>query len=121
LSLCGIGVLDESEIDSAVVGGRVDVDPDTGEIQTDLRHDALAEAEPGARPPGEPDPEADVLLGKIQAGFDMLKVRAPEQAELWRSFCGQAAFMTTTADVASLGQLYDHLAARYRDEVKGKK
>jgi hypothetical protein len=103
------------------VGGRVAVDPDTGEIHTDLRHDALADTEPGAREPGAPDPEADVLLGKVQAGFDMLKVRAPEQAELWRSFCGQAAFMTTTADVTSLGQLYDHLAARYRDEVKGKK
>lgn len=114
LSLAGLGVLDESEVESVAIGGAVDVDPETGEIRSDLHRDALAESEPGPEP-GAPNPEAELMLTKIQAGFDLLKVPAGERVELWRGFCGEGPFMSTEPDVGALGQLRDHLAARYKE------
>ena len=120
LSLAGLGVLDESEVDDISIGGRVEVDHETGEIQTDLRPDALAESEPA------PSPEAveyakDELLVKIKTGFSQLKWDRPRQEAVWQQFCpgeepdGVATFLTAEATVEQLTKLREYLVAEWRD------
>jgi hypothetical protein len=106
-------MLDESEVDSISVGGRVEVDPETGEIQADLRRDALAESEPGPAP-GAPSPESERMLEQIKTGFSVLGMERDAQEELWRGFCGPATFLTLEADAEQLRQLLEHLRARHR-------
>jgi hypothetical protein len=113
LSLCGLGVLDESEVDSISVGGRVDVDHDTGEIRSDLKRDALAESEPGPGP-GAPSPESERMLDAIKTGFSLLGLARELQEDLWRGFCGPATFLTLEAEPDQLRQLLEHLRARHR-------
>lgn len=117
LSICGLGLLDESEVGPA--GFRVDdvgsvtgtsegtpavVDMATGEI-----------TEPTPEPPlGELD-EGDqraILTGRIRAGEDRLALSASKRAELWVAHCGQAT--PETADLSALSDLLTALRALYK-------
>jgi hypothetical protein len=68
-----------------------------------------------------PQADANVLLGRIQAGFDLMRFTPEERQAIWKQACGEAAFMTDEADVAALATLYETLAARHKAAVKGKR
>lgn len=121
LSICGLGMLDESEVDDVVIGGRVEVDHDTGEVKTDLKHDALAATEPGPEP-GSPDPDKDILLGRVQAGFDVLGLTRAQADELWFGFCGRSIEpLSAQAAIDDLRKLHQHLSAKYKESGKSSK
>lgn len=116
LSICGLGVIDETEVGDVSIGGTVDVDPTTGEIINPPR-DPLASVEQGPEA-GAPDPRKEELIGRIVAGFDTLKISAHDQVELWAQFCGLAAFQSSDAYLDDLQALYAHLSARYKESTK---
>ncbi len=114
LSLCGLGILDESEIEGNFVAAEVTVDPETGEIQGEYPpRDPLAETERGPDP-DMPHPDAAHWLHKIGAGFELLKLGPEQIREKWIEFCGDTPVMSDEPDVEALRMLYDHLAAAFR-------
>ena len=113
LSLCGLGLLDESEVESVPDAKRVTVDTETGEIITPEM--VVATAEPAPSPPSEAA-EKDLVLGRIRAGMDMLKLGADARVELWQKYCGSATFDTTAPDVAQLGDLLADLQKQYKSK-----
>jgi hypothetical protein len=155
LSLCGLGLLDESEADSVPDARKVAVDAETGEILTpamvveaaagDLatgnkvaetlaavaRVTAAAATMPYPPPKDELEAttrqvvereaqnqeaeEKAILLGRIQAGFDKLRMPAADQVALWTKLLGSVGFMDVTgADVGALGDLLRELQGRYK-------
>ena len=119
LSICGLGVLDETEVDDVSIGGRVEVDPTTGEIKTDLKHDALAATEPAqiSSPPSAADIAKDELIEKIKTGFSLVKMPRAWQESTWAEFCTPLAmFLTAEAEMDDLKKLRDHLVAKYKEQ-----
>jgi hypothetical protein len=125
LSLCGLGLLDESEADSVPDARKVAVDTETGEIIPPEMVVAAAGLEPsGELPPPSPNEPANakeeaeekaILLGRIQAGFDKLRMPASDQIALWTKLLGSAGFMQVdVADVGALGDLLRELQGRYK-------
>lgn len=107
LSLCGLGVLDETEVESIPTAAKVDVDPITGALP-----DRAAATNYGPVGPVAPfiaGPDRDVLLGQIKGAADAMGMRAPARAELWTKHCGSAD--PRTVDVASLQDLLTELRA----------
>ena len=112
LSLCGLGLLDESEVDSVPEAKRVTVDTETGEIVTPILADPLP---PTAA--SDETAEKDILLGRIQAGMDMLRLKAADQMAIWTKHCGTTRFASAEADLSALGDLLTELQTTF----KGKK
>lgn len=116
LSICGLGLLDESEVgpgfrvdDPGSITGVSDgipvtVDPATGEL-------ADPEPEPAIADLDEADQRA-ILIGRIHAGEDKLQLSAAKRAELWAKYCGGAT--PETVDVAALDDLLKALRALYK-------
>ena len=130
LSLCGLGLLDESEVDSVSDANRVAVDTETGEIlsvqpakshpDTEASGPSGVGASGGSQAPSAaPQNEAaekDLVLGRIRAGWDMLKLGADARVELWQKYCGIGTFDTTAPDVAQLGDLLADLQKQYKSK-----
>ena len=107
LSLCGLGLLDESEVDSVPDATRVTVNTETGEIVSPV----MPETSPAVP---EESAEKDILLGRIQAGMDMLRLKAADQMAIWTKHCGTAKFVSQEADVSALGDLLTELQTTYK-------
>lgn len=117
LSLVGLGLLDESEVEDVVIGGRVRVNHATGEIEEDPgTTDALADSEPGLQPEHQlafEQLQKDEALSRIKTGFSLYSVDRPAQEKVWREFCGEATFLTAEAPLQDLDKLREHLRAKY--------
>jgi hypothetical protein len=103
LSLCGLGLLDETEVGSvagALTGG---VDVETGEI-----------LEGSAAPATTADDSARAsLLARIEKGAAQLGLTAAQLVGLSEDVCGIADY--TKAEGADLKKLLDKLTALYRE------
>ena len=107
LSLCGLGLLDESEVDSVPDATRVTVNTETGEIVSPV----MPETSPAVP---EESAEKDILLGRIQAGMDMLRLKAADQMAIWTKHCGTTRFASAEADLSALGDLLTELQTTYK-------
>ncbi|MDP3703892.1 MAG: hypothetical protein Q8R78_05850 [Candidatus Omnitrophota bacterium] len=58
--------------------------------------------------------EKDILLGRIQAGMDMLRLKAADQMAIWTKHCGTAKFVSQEADVSALGDLLAELQTTFK-------
>lgn len=109
LSICGLGMMDETEIgpgfrveDETQVTGiseavKAAVDLETGELQD------------GPPPETEPislEDQRAVLLGQVKGAADKLGLKAPKRAELWGTHCAGA-----TPENVDPAALQDLLAA----------
>jgi hypothetical protein len=106
LSICGLGMMDESEVgpgfrveDESQVTGiseavRAAVDFDTGE---------LTAGEPPLDEPASLEEERALLLGRIKGAADKIALKAPKRAELWRAHCADAT--PENVDPAALAEL----------------
>lgn len=109
LSLCGLGLLDETEaanVPGAEVGG---VDMETGELLGEPMTGGVVP--PGAKlePAG---PDRDVLLARVQAGFDKLAMKASDRVALCERLCGVPT--PEDAEVADLQLLLAELTRQFR-------
>jgi hypothetical protein len=108
LSICGLGMMDESEVGP---GFRVDDESQVTGISEAVR--ATVDLDTGELKDGEPEPvettmeeERSILLGKVKGAADKLMLKAPKRAELWRQHCGEA-----TPDNVDPGALAELLKA----------
>jgi hypothetical protein len=110
LSLLGLGLPDESEVDDLPQALRVDVDAATGEIQPPLR--GLAMPETAAEFPTVAtsglEEERKQWLARINALHTERGDKAKLRADLWLTHCGGAD--PREVDPAALQVLYDALA-----------
>jgi hypothetical protein len=102
LSICGLGMLDETEVDSIPGAQPIAVDPQTGEL-------------PPAPHPTEGDVDRDILLAEIKSTADQMGLKGPKRAELWSRYCSGDP---RTVDVSTL---HDLLAALRMMRDEGKK
>lgn len=113
LSICGLGMMDESEVgpgfrveDETQVTGISEAVKATVDLETGELHDAPEEPRlPGATT----EEERAILLGKVKGAADRLALKAPKRAELWRLHCGEAT--PDNADPAALAELLKALQA----------
>lgn len=94
LSICGLGMMDESEVgpgfripDESQVTGiseavKADVDHETGELK---------DAPPPDEEPLNVEDERAKLLANYMGIAATLKLKAPKRAELWTTHCGKAS------------------------------
>jgi len=87
----------------------VTVDTETGEIVTPILADPLP---PTAA--SDETAEKDILLGRIQAGMDMLRLKAADQMAIWTKHCGTTRFASAEADVTALSDLLAELQTTYK-------
>ena len=117
LSLCGLGLLDETEVASVpdAIPGRVDLE--TGEVLNGA---------PTPEPPSDilrghsviGNTDKDILIGRIEAGRDKLRMKAGEFVALVENTCGVAQL--EHAEVGDLQRLLAELVKRYQAQA-GKK
>jgi hypothetical protein len=122
LSICGLGMLDETEVEglpNEPVGytpnaGPLDIDKSTQGTQAGaLGIDKSSQGDvpaPPAAPPAEA-PDRDTLLSQIKATADALGLRAAKRADLWARYCGGDP---RTVDVAMLQDLLAALRTMQR-------
>jgi hypothetical protein len=119
LSLCGLGLLDETEVASVPDAKPVIVNMETGEILGAAPTiPAIAKSpEQLFETPGEQEAreqtEAEArtaLLGLVKGAADHLTLTAKDRAALWAQHCGRAT--PANVDVAALQALYDALQAK---------
>jgi hypothetical protein len=111
LSICGLGMLDETEVETIASAQKVDIDPVTGT----LRDPDPAGATNRSVVEDAPDPVTaregrDLLMGQIKGAADMLGLKASERADLWSKHCGHAD--PRTVDIAALHDLLADLRQR---------
>ena len=127
LSICGLGMLDETETDSIAGARPVAVDPLTGELPgaaaptpppmtaEQIFETPTEEAERKAQAAEDVQIEdAEGLLAAIVKGYAHLKSSPAVQVALWQKFCGAAPFLSPAADVAALDALLAELRAQAR-------
>ena len=68
----------------------------------------------GAPTPPQEAAEKDILLGRIQAGMDMLRLKAADQMAIWTKHCGTTRFASAEADLSALGDLLTELQTTYK-------
>ena len=104
LSICGLGMLDETETGSIPEARPVRVDYDTGEV---LDGTAEPAPEPGdAQTPLEPELERSLLMARIKACAEKLKYDARVRAALWEDYVGGDP---REAPIEKLNDLLEHL------------
>jgi len=91
-------------------------DPDTGTASPSGVGAPGGSQAPPAAPQSE-SAEKDILLGRIQAGMDMLRLKAADQMAIWTKHCGTTRFASAEADLSALGDLLTELQTTF----KGKK
>jgi hypothetical protein len=90
LSICGLGMLDESEIASIAGARKAKVDLDTGEILE----------------PAPATQDRDAMLARLKELADARTLSGVERRRLWQQYCGDAS-----QDDVDLSALADLLAA----------
>jgi hypothetical protein len=104
LSICGLGMLDETEIASVPDARPVVVDHETGEVHP-------TPAGPPVWAPGDPAPdeaaERAQLLNEVSRLATALGWRADKRAAAWAQYCPGAD--PRTVDLPSLHALLEHL------------
>ena len=90
--------------------------PRQRESETEMasQHESLEKERP---PASHETAEKDILLGRIQAGMDMLRLKAADQLAIWTKHCGPVSFASAEADISALGELLTELQTTF----KGKK
>ena len=119
LSICGLGMLDESEVPDVPGARIVPVDADTGEVV-----DGTAPA-PGEYITGDAedklaeDAEKAGLIGRIEAGRDRLKMSAAEFVTLTENMCGVPQL--ERAELGDLQRMLAELVKRYQAQPRAAK
>ena len=111
LSICGLGMLDESEVPDVPGAKVVPVDAETGEVM-----EGPTAAEPA--PPAKPESDKELLIGRIEAGRDQLKMTAAEFVAFTEKACGVSRL--EDAEVGDLQTMLGELVRRFKAQA-GKK
>jgi hypothetical protein len=113
LSICGLGMLDETETGSIPDARPAKIDYETGELQeSGERVPAPPSTQATLEDPGDPDGalnedlERSILLAKVKGAADKLRMKANVRAELWDSLVGGDP---RSASIERLNDLLAHL------------
>ena len=88
-----------------------------GDGQTSPDTEGNTSSSPGGQASPSETAEKDILLGRIQAGMDMLRLKAADQLAIWTKHCGTTRFASAEADLSALADLLTELQTTF----KGKK
>lgn len=110
LSICGLGMLDETEVGSIPDGRVVEVDPETGEVPPVERTNAPVEA--AAELFATPAEELRKLKASILAGFLVLGYQTEKQVDALTKYCG-VTLVEDATDPAALADLLAFLRAEH--------
>lgn len=115
LSLCGLGLLDETEVASVpdALPGRVDLE--TGEVL----NGGPALEQSGQVIPVAGNSDRDILIGRIEAGMDKLKMKAGERVEFVEKASGVPRL--EDAEVGDLQTMLGELVRRFKAEAQAAK
>ena len=113
LSICGLGMLDETEVESIPDARPAKIDYDTGEVveppsapsAPSSHWAAIEDSDGGAL---NEELERSVLLAKVKACADKLKYKAAVRADLWEQYVGGDP---RSAPIEKLNDLLAHLNA----------
>ena len=116
LSICGLGMLDETEAGSIPDARPAKIDYETGEV---LEGQPPAATDDGAAPgdgdyPNSVDLERSLMYGRVDALALKVGLDAKERAELWAEHCGKAS--RTTVDPAALHAMYAALLIKQKEK-----
>jgi len=117
LSICGLGMLDESEVgrgfrldDATTASGVTEAIPATVDLATGEITEPPAPSAPEPELPGLPaEDQRSILLGQVKGAADKLGLKGPKRAELWRAACGEAT--EANVDPAALHDLLKSIHA----------
>lgn len=115
LSICGLGMLDETEVGSIPDGRVVDVDPETGEEPAPERTNAPVEAAADLFP--TPEEELRKLKASVQAGWLVLGYDTDKQVKSLKMFT-DASMLDDVSDPAALSDLLTWLRAEHKKAGK---
>jgi len=115
LSICGLGVLDETEVGSIPDARVVHVDPETGEVEAPERTNAPAEAAADLFP--TPEEELRKLKASVQAGWLVLGYDTEKQVKSLKMFT-EASMLDDVSDPAALSDLLTWLRAEHKKAGK---
>jgi hypothetical protein len=115
LSICGLGMLDETEVGSIPDARPVQIDYDTGEVLDGLP--AAPEAPESDTSNEEPlvvdvDVERAIMYGKVDALAQKINLDANERSTLWLEHCGLAK--KSNVDPAALHAMYAALLIKQK-------
>lgn len=102
LSICGLGMMDEVEVETVAGAKAVTVDMTTGEV-----------LEPPAAPATT---EGEQIVERLKRGFEKLAMTPDEQRLFWERHAPGTAFLEPTVDPAALN---DTLTALLLKHAKG--
>lgn len=115
LSICGLGMMDDSEVDATPGAERVNVE--TGEVEEGEpppeRGDRVALDEGRNL-----DAEKADLLESIRKGFNVLGLSEPARRAAWGEACGAAPYLTDAANLTDLQILIGTLRRQAQDKKK---
>ena len=121
LSICGLGMLDETEVGSIPDAQPAKIDYETGEVleSAERMTETSAAIEDSADGTLNEELERSVLLAKVKACADKLKYKANVRADLWEQYVGGDP---RSASIEKLNDLYAHLKglAGVKSRVIGK-
>ena len=108
LSICGLGMLDETEVGSIPDAQPAKIDYETGEVleSAERMTETSAAIEDSADGTLNEELERSVLLAKVKACADKLKYKANVRADLWEQYVGGDP---RSASIEKLNDLYAHL------------
>ena len=102
LSICGLGMLDETEVESIPGAKAVPVDPNTGELPPE-----------GAANGHVGEESRDALLASIKAIQDRVGMKMKDRTEWWEKYVGGGTIDPRSVDVSVLQDLYAALKGQY--------
>jgi hypothetical protein len=111
LSICGLGMLDETEVESLPNAATLDIDESTQSPALGIDKSTQGDVPAPPAPPPAEAPDRDTLLSQIKGTADALGLRAAKRADLWARYCGGDP---RTVDVAVLQDLLAALRAMQR-------
>ena len=117
LSICGLGLLDETEVGSIPEGKVVEVDHETGEVLAPERTNAPVEA--AADLFATPEEELRKLKASVQAGWLVLGYDTEKQVKSLKMFT-EASMLDDVSDPAALSDLLTWLRAEHKKAGKGR-
>jgi hypothetical protein len=104
LSICGLGMLDESEVESIPDARPADVTPDGEVVESPTVQADAAVAQ-----------DREQLMGMLKEASATLGLKAPERAALWEKHCRGSA--PDTVDIAALTDLVLEVRGRLPKET----
>jgi len=97
-----------------VDNGHVDVE--TGELLPKIQEELHAIYEERTAPPAPPTSDKDILIGRVEAGMDKLKLTAAERVALSERACGVSDWRQ--AEVGDLQTMLGQLVLLYKKQAK---